>query len=382
MVRPTVSIVEGMKIEERVAEAVRLVGGMSRVVGRGDKVLVKPNLVDGAPAETGETTHPEALRELTELAFEAGAAEVSVGESEPYEGRRAALYEKIRALVKPLGAIVVNFNDEPFDTVKVPEPVHFSEVKIARAVTRCDVFINAPTLKTHGLVGVTAAIKNYYGVIPREDKIRYHKSDRVEEAIVDLYQARPSDLVVVDGTYSTIHWGPREDFPETHRLDLALAGTDPVAVDTVSAKVIGVEPKTLRYLRWAEERGLGVADLDSIRVVGAPVNAGRKATTTTVEYNNRRCRHIKILDFASCTGCHGRVSAHVFAFQDGEMKEDATIVVGPEARQPTGGGKVILVGRCAAPTFFNRLKGTYIPGCPPNLSRLDSLLEELGAKKR
>ncbi len=144
MAEPVVSIVEGLSIGERVAEALRLIGGIGRVVSHGDKVLIKPNLVDGAPAETGKTTHPEALRKLVELAFEAGAAEVAVGESETYEGRRAALYEKIRALVKPIGGTVVNFNHEPFETVKVPNPVHFPEVGVARAVMRCDVLITSP----------------------------------------------------------------------------------------------------------------------------------------------------------------------------------------------------------------------------------------------
>ena len=58
------------------------------------------------------------------------------------------------------------------ETVKVPNPVFFDKVKVARAVLKCDVLIGAPTLKTHHLTGITVALKNLYGVIPPDDKTR------------------------------------------------------------------------------------------------------------------------------------------------------------------------------------------------------------------
>ena len=80
------------------------------------------------------------------------------------------------------------------------------------------------------------------------DKRFYHELDRIEEAILDLYKARRPDLIVVDGTYTTFHTGPRptEDFKETFRLDLTLAGRDPVAIDTTGARILGINPKTIR----------------------------------------------------------------------------------------------------------------------------------------
>ncbi|MEM3693253.1 MAG: DUF362 domain-containing protein [Candidatus Bathyarchaeia archaeon] len=375
-----VSIVRDQDLKDKVDRALNLIGGMGKVLRKGDRVLLKPNLVDGAPAETGETTHPELIRAVAEHAFAAGAKEVYVGEGESYDGPRAALYKLIEKTVAPIGAKVINFNDEPFVEVSISNPVYFDKVRLAKAVLDCDVLVNLPTLKTHGRVGITVSIKNYYGAIPREDKGKYHRLDRVEEAIVDLNLARKSDLTVVDGTYSTIHWGPREEFPETHRLDLVIAGFDPVAVDTVSAKVIGVEPRTLRFLAWAERRGLGTARLEDIEVRGLSIEeAFRRATTTAVEYDNLRHKHIRLIDCGACTGCSGRIAALVVGLKDDGMKEDVYVYMGPQAKPHKGPGKVFLCGRCAAPTFYNELEGTYIPGCPVNLERLEKELRSLGA---
>ena len=106
----TVSIVRAEDLKERIVQAVKLIGGMGNVVRKGDKVLVKPNLVDGASAETGETADPRAIRTVVELCFAAGANDVLVGEGEVYTGRRARLYDRIRELIEPLGAKVVNKN--------------------------------------------------------------------------------------------------------------------------------------------------------------------------------------------------------------------------------------------------------------------------------
>jgi len=374
-----VAIVRDVDLRERIVKAVELLGGLGKVVDEGASVFIKPNLVDGAPAETGETTHPEAIKAMVELCYEAGAREVVVGETDSSRGRRARLFARIAELVKPLGANVVDLDTEPFPEVQVPDPVRFAKVRLAKRLLDCDVYVSLPTLKTHDEVGVTVSIKNMYGCISRRDKIDYHRLGAIEEVIVDLNAARKPDVTIVDGTYSTFHFGPRKEFPETHRLDLALAGFDPVAVDTVAAKVIGVDPRTIRYLTWAEERALGVTDEERIETVGLPVReAYRKNTTTCVEYDNQHHAHVRLLDYGSCTGCYGRIATLVLMANDEKMQDDLCLQMGPGAK-PIREKKVLLCGSCAAPTFYNRLVGTFIPGCPPDLAPIAEKLEAVGA---
>ena len=395
--RSRVSIVRGLSIEERTREAIRLVGGIERVVGRGDKVLIKPNMVGGFPPETGETTDPRMVGVIVEMAFEAGAEEVLVGEGEPYvpisELKRRflnrpvpstdPLHTQYERILRKVGGRLVDFSADGWETIEVPDPIAFDKIRIARAILNCDVLIGAPTLKTHHLAGITVALKNLYGAIPRSEKGLYHRLDRVEEIIVDINKVRTSDMVIVDGSHTILHWGKIDEYLETRSLSLTLAGFDPVAVDAVSAKILGLNPRSLRFLVWAEEAGLGTADLSQIDIVGATIEEAYKGKMmTSVEYVNKRLSRIRLLNYGACTGCFGRIATMLREVDDGGIKEDIRIIIGPEAEKAKLEGRVILCGNCAAPTFYNKLRGIYIPGCPPDLKPLLEEIEKVGGVKR
>jgi len=275
---------------------------------------------------------------------------------------------------------MIDFNDEPWKRVKVPNPLFFKAVRIAKAVLNCDVFIGVPVLKTHHLAGITVALKNLYGIIPREDKKRYHRMNRVEEAVIDLNSVRSSDMVVVDGTYTLLHWGIIDEYVEKHQMDLALCGFDPVAVDTVSAKVLGIDPKTLRFLKWAEEKGLGTGDLSNINVVGKSIDeVFRGKMMTSVEYDNKKYKRIKIINGEACTGCFGRIATALHTVDESKLSQSVYVLMGPKAK-PREDGINIVCGNCLAPTFYNEFKGTFISGCPPNLKLFLGILKKLGLK--
>jgi len=394
-VKSRVSIVRGVDVEKRTREAVNLVGGIEKVVGRGDRVLIKPNMVGGFPPETGETTDPELVKVIVEMAYEAGAKEVLVGEGEPYVSiedlkRRFVnrsisltepLHSRYEKALKKVGGKLIDFNVDGWEIVEVPNPVFFDKVRVARVLLNCDVFIGAPTLKTHHLAGITVALKNLYGAIPISDKRKYHQLDRIEEVIVDINKVRASDIVIVDGSHTILHWGRIDEYLETRRLDLTLAGFDPVAVDAVSARILGIDPKSLRFLAWAEEHGLGTADLSRIETLGIPLEEAYKGKMmTSVDYINRKLSRIHLLNCGACTGCFGRIATALFRVDDSRMRKDAYICMGPQVKPIREKGRVFLCGYCAAPTFYNRLEGTFISGCPPDPNSLLRELEKMGAK--
>jgi len=391
-----VSIARDDDMGYRTVKALSLIGGLEKVVGKGDRVLVKPNMVGGMPPEVGETTHPEVVAAVVKSALDAGAKEAVVGESEPYvpleKLRRRfvnrpfpqiseTLYERYKREVEKAGGRFIDFIVDGWETVEVPDPVFFEKVRVARALLDCDVFISVPALKTHHLAGITVAIKNLYGVIPREDKRKYHRLDRVEEAIVDLNQVRSSDMVVVDGTCTILHWGMVDEYLETHQLNLTIAGFDPVAVDAVSSKVLGIDPRSLRFLSWAEKKGLGTANLDEINLIGMSIDeAYQGKMMTSVDYMNKRLSHIHLNNCGACTGCFGRIATAVRRVDDSGMDEDIHILMGPEAGPLKDDGHVFLCGDCAIPTFYNKLEGTFIPGCPPGIQPLLDSLRKLKAR--
>ncbi|MEM1582124.1 MAG: DUF362 domain-containing protein [Candidatus Bathyarchaeia archaeon] len=384
-----VAITKGDNIRSRVEEAITLLNGVHKVVSKGDKVFIKPNLVDGAPFSTGEVVQLETIEILVRESFNAGASEVLIGETPTYRKPTDTIMEYVR-LAKETGAKFLELNNYPFTEVNVKNPRFFTKVRLSKPFLESDVFINVPTLKTHISCGITVAIKNIYGLIPPEDRIFYHSLNRVEEAILDLYKVKKADLTVVDGTYTTLHIGPRpiEDFKETTKLNLTIAGFDPVAIDTISARILGVNPLSLRYLKWAEEDNLGTRDLNQIRVIGTTLeDAYFGRALGIVEYINSRISNLKIMNFDACTGCL-QIPAHLMrsmiVFRR-LMSEDGRIVcvIGPNAKANeveknlNGNEKIILCGYCAAPTFYNGLKGHFIPGCPPQPEDVQRKLKEI-----
>jgi uncharacterized protein (DUF362 family) len=380
-----VAITKNTDIRKRTKEALDMIGGIEKVVGRGDKVFIKPNLVDGAPFVTGEVVQLETIELLVRESLNAGASEVVIGETPTYRKPTETILSYER-LARNLGARFLELSNYPFVSVKVKDPVFFDEVRLSKPLLDSDVFINVPTLKTHCQCGITVAIKNMYGLIPPEDRHYYHMMNRVEEATVDLYKARGSDLIVVDGTYTTFHIGrrPISDFKETHRLDLTLAGFDPVAVDTVSARLLGIDPSTLRFLRWAEEEGLGTGSTDEIKIVGASMEEARyDKAVDMVSFVNAKMKNSRVLNFSACTGCL-QLPTEIMRLCDRISRGRKLVyVMGPNAdaeeikKNLRAGETVILCGYCAAPTFYNNLDGHFIPGCPPQPEDLLGKIKEI-----
>jgi len=384
--RSRVAIVKDPDIRRRTRKALEIIGGIDEIVDRGDRVFIKPNLVDASPLETGEVVQPETVEVLAQEALNAGASEVIIGDTQTYWKMPNETISRYEELAKNLGVKFLDLRKHPFVKVKVEDPVFFREVRLSKILLESDVFINVPTLKTHHQYGITVAIKNMYGLIPPKDRGYYHAIYRVEEAIVDLYKARRADLIVVDGTYTTLHIGPRpiEDYKETARLDLTLAGFDPVAVDTVSAKILGIDPSTLRFLKWAEEKGLGTRSMDEIEIAGTPFDEAYYGKgVDMVSYANARAKNSRFLNFGACTGCLQLVADVMRFCENISRGRKFLYVMGPGAnedeirRNLRPDETLILCGYCAAPTFYNGLRGHFVPGCPPRSEVLVKKIKEI-----
>ncbi|MGB6641639.1 MAG: DUF362 domain-containing protein [Thermoanaerobaculia bacterium] len=94
--------------------------------------------------------------------------------------------------------------------------------------------INLPVLKSHhATYGVTAAVKNYMGVVTRELGTNSHNSIRNGVLGALLAEIRPADLNILDAIWvnANPNKGPGTNYGDATRRDELVAGTDPVAVD-------------------------------------------------------------------------------------------------------------------------------------------------------
>jgi uncharacterized protein (DUF362 family) len=154
--------------------------------------------------------------------------------------------------------------------------------------------LHAPTCKVHGHSRTTGAIKNAFGGLLKE--VRHYAHEFIHEVMVDLmYMQReihPNVFAVMDGTVMGDGAGPRTMIPRVGNL--ILASRDQVAIDAIAAKIMGFDPRSIRYLAMCQERGLGVADPRDIEIVGdaeaAAASLGFKSSRSLVVWGDQLIR--------------------------------------------------------------------------------------------
>jgi uncharacterized protein (DUF362 family) len=132
--------------------------------------------------------------------------------------------------------------------------------------------IHLPTVKCHIYTGMTGALKNAFGGLLNNK--RHYCHSKIHETLVDLLmiqkEIHSSIAVFTDGTTCGNGPGPRTMVPEVK--DYILASSDSVAIDAISSKLMGFDPMSIKCIRMAHEKGLGVGDLSKIEVVGEDIS--------------------------------------------------------------------------------------------------------------
>lgn len=226
-------------------------------------VVIKPNLCAIKPHETGATTDPRVVEGIIEyLKKEFGISDISIVESNGTQvvadmAFRLLGYEK---LSKKLNIKLVNLTKSSFSSKFFPLNTFLTEIRIPHVMENANLFVSVPKIKTHTTCSFTAALKNQYGCNPYPRKTIYHK--RLHDAIVDLNAAFRPDLVVVDGIVAMEGRGPVDGLPV--RMNTLIFGRDPVAIDHLVARIMGIDPKSVRYLVEAEKRGIGTTHYKTV----------------------------------------------------------------------------------------------------------------------
>jgi uncharacterized protein (DUF362 family) len=132
--------------------------------------------------------------------------------------------------------------------------------------------VHLPTVKTHVFTTMTGAMKNAFGGLLRENRHWTHSV--IHETLVDLLaiqkEIHPGIFAVTDGTIAGDGPGPRAMVP--HIKNYILASADQVAIDAVSAKLMGFDPMSLKFIRLAHEAGLGCGDVKELEIVGEDIS--------------------------------------------------------------------------------------------------------------
>ena len=232
-------------------------GGAGRIIPKGARVLIKPNLLQDAPPEKAATTHPALVEAVIELVIDSGALPM-IGDSPPFSTRCANIKKTgIGEVVKRFGLEIIDF--EPSIIYQNNENRIYKRIEASHLIKEADLIINMPKMKTHCQMLLTLGVKNLFGLITGLKKPQWHLKAGIDRALfadmlLDLYCIVKPGLTILDAVTIMEGNGPGSGTPR-HGGFIASA-FDPLPLDHVICQIAGVEPARYPVLDAAQKRNL------------------------------------------------------------------------------------------------------------------------------
>ena len=363
----------------RVTEAISVLEDEGRLNPKVDTVFIKPNIALAAPSfHSPEGTEPDLIAALVQYFYERGAGKVIVGESPAwgaccYDAYRASGIDKATL---ESGGVLYDIDNAPMVTVPVDGYV-MKEIALPQAIVEADLVVNVPKAKMHFLTGVTLGIKNLYGCMSYMDRKKYHREADLVYVLADLIKAIKPGLTVIDGVRAMEGFGPHAGTEVD--LGLIIAGTDPLAVDIVGTKAMGVDPKSLAMYQVAQKLGLGSLDVNDVKIVGESIDGVTKALAPPLFKYVSAHENVDIHAGGICPGCKARIPSVPTEI---DKSKKYAVIIGREPiaiRSDLEADEIWLVGNCGVRAGMAYLLRTAfiggfkkgmpkivkIPGCPP-----------------
>ena len=283
--RPLVSKVAYKgNLKESIELSVSLIGGIKKLVKKGDIILLKPNY-NTADLFPG-SSDPEFIKAAIAMLYEAGAEKVIVGERTAFLHSRKVLEQAgIVKVAEEVGAEVrvfgkdgwrVIFDRKGWRRIKVPRGQYLRKVSLAKEATEIDKIVYVPLIKTHHAAEFTGAIKLSMGFVkPLFDQITFH-ARHLQEKLAELSLAVKPDLIIMDARKVFITGGPAKG--ELRQPNLVLASGNQVAIDIEGVKILQSYPGNgltgknvwdLMQIKHVIELGLGPRSEEEYEVVVA-----------------------------------------------------------------------------------------------------------------
>lgn len=249
-------------------------GGIGALINKEEKILLKPNLLKKAEVEKAVITHPVVVGAFARILREAGYENIVLADScghgttkQVIQGTGMDTYlEKyqIPAIDYTKGVHVEN-----------PDGIQAKEFILPKELLEADCVISLSKMKTHALERITGAVKNSYGFIYGKNKAightKYPSADSFARMLIDLNQYVKPRLYIMDGITAMEGNGPGSGDPTA--MNVILMSTDPVALDSVFARLVYLKPEMVPTNYHGEKMGLGNCKEANIEVVVVKENS-------------------------------------------------------------------------------------------------------------
>jgi uncharacterized protein (DUF362 family) len=269
-------------LKESIELSVSLIGGINKLVEKGDTILVKPNYNTADPFPG--SSDPEFIKVVAEMLYGAGAEKVIVAERSAFLHSRKVLERAGIIRVAELAGAEVRvfgrdgwpmlFDRKGWRRVKVPGGQYLCKVSLAKEALEAKKIVYVPLMKTHHAADFTGSIKLAMGFVkPFFDQITFH-AKRLREKLAELCLVVKPDLIIIDARRVFIKNGPAKG--ELREPNLILASGNQVAIDVEGVKMLqsypgnGLEYKNvwdLIQIKHAVELGIGPSNEKGYEVI-------------------------------------------------------------------------------------------------------------------
>ncbi len=262
--------VMGGEPEVMYAKAISAMGGISRFVKKGQKVVIKPNIGWDKKPELAANTNPKLVAAIVKDCLSAGASEVIVFDHTCDEWKSCYKNSGIEDAATAAGAKIAFAHDEKYyRNVEIPKGIRLKQAQIHESILDCDVWINVPVLKNHGGAKMSISMKNFMGIV--WDRRFWHAND-LQQCIADCSTiSKMPVLNIVDAYRIMTQNGPKGKSSEDVQLAKALfISTDIVAIDTAAVKFFNqfreMKLEDVSHIGLGEKHQIGTTNMEKLTV--------------------------------------------------------------------------------------------------------------------
>ncbi len=220
---------------------------------KGKTVFIKPNLcklpVDDKDKRIS-VSDPQLIISLSRYLIKIGC-KVIIGEAnsprpaEPIE----LIFEKLGLLeLEKEDVRILNISKD--EIIKIEDHKIFNEFGLSKSMLESDLIINLCKMKTHAITLYTGALKNFWGAIPRNDRMLLHH--KMYYLLYDLNKIYKPQLTIMDAVHCMQGRGPTNGKPKD--MNLILASDSSIALDLVANNLMVFDTNKVKHIKYALDK--------------------------------------------------------------------------------------------------------------------------------
>ena len=259
---------EEEKIYSLLKTGIQELGGLSSLIGKEEKILLKPNLLKKAEVEKAVITHPVVVGAFARILREEGYKNIVLADSCGHGTTRQVIQGTgMDTYLKKYDISAIDYTKGIH--VDNPSGIQAKEFILPKELLEADCVISLSKMKTHALERITGAVKNSYGFVYGKNKAightKYPSADSFARMLIDLNQYVKPRLYVMDGIVAMEGNGPGSGDPVN--MNVILLSTDPVALDSVFARLVHLKPEMVPTNYHGEKMGLGTCKAENMELI-------------------------------------------------------------------------------------------------------------------